>query len=300
MDTAWADVVAWHARAPLTAYAAGVWAAHIVGVLGTIAVAEALHAWLAPGRRQRPSPAEAPHWWAWVAGTEATAAALSAASGGLLAACVKLEDGGVPPSLLAWVAQLVALALIADAGLYAAHRLLHGVPALWAAVHSVHHRVRAPTALAVMYIHPVDTLLQQALPMLAAAALVRPHLAAFYAWSAAHLAETVLNHAGLMATTAGSRGVGSSGGKGQAVARADDEGRGLALAQRALSLLFFRWLPGRADASHHDDHHRWSGHGGRTRNLGEAWWLWDAACGTLAAAAHTAKEGRAVVEGTAE
>ncbi len=58
-------------------------------------------------------------------------------------------------------------------------------------MHSVHHQVRDPTALSILLIHPLDTLVQQAAPMTLAALLVRPPLAGFYPFTCFHLAESL-------------------------------------------------------------------------------------------------------------
>jgi sterol desaturase/sphingolipid hydroxylase (fatty acid hydroxylase superfamily) len=156
-------------------------------------------------------------------------------------------------------------------GLYLAHRALHAHPWLWERVHCVHHRIRAPTAAAVLYIHPLDTAIQQGVPMLTACAMLQPHLAPWYLWVTLHLCETTLNHAGLFDGKGG-----GGGGKGGS----DD--RALARVEAAASLLLFRWLPGRADTRHHDRHHAKSNHAGRALNLAETWWVLDALGGTLA------------------
>ena len=47
-----------------------------------------------------------------------------------------------------------------------------------------------------------------------------------------------------------------------------------------LLTLKLSWL-GRASVAHHDAHHLRSGHGGRAKNFGENFWIWDALFGTL-------------------
>ena len=103
----------------------------------------------------------------------------------------------------------------------------------------------------ILLIHPLDTLIQQAVPMTLAALLVRPSLAGFYAFTCFHLAETTVFHSGLRPGWLSA----------------------LALAHR--------WVPGRASSLHHDNHHKYCNHGGRATNLGEALWVWDWLFGTL-------------------
>ena len=158
------------------------------------------------------------------------------------------------PALTLWsfFLQLVSLYVLGDLGLYWGHRVMHGIPFLYHRFHSIHHTIKTPTPLVATYIHPVDTTLQTSLPIIAAAALVRPHPASFYAYVSYCVAERVLDHSGL------------------------DDGS-------VFNALFLKFeCLGRAKASHHDFHHRFGGHPGKVMNLGEGFWFWDWAFGTLA------------------
>ena len=186
-------------------------------------------------------------YWPWAIGTQLTVLVTSATAGDILAPRVDLAT----PSAGRLLLEMFVMSVISDFGLYWGHRLLHASGTLWTHVHSIHHRVPAPTARAVLYIHPIDTIIQQGIPMILAAVITRPTLASFYAFTLFHLAETTFFHSGL-----------------------DDSG---ALWQ----LIFLRlWLPFRAGAGHHDGHHRVSNHHGKTNNLGETFVCWDAMFGT--------------------
>lgn len=54
--------------------------------------------------------------------------------------------------------QLVEVLLLADLGLYFAHRAFHAVPALWR-IHQVHHSIEHMDWLAAHRVHPIDQIL---------------------------------------------------------------------------------------------------------------------------------------------
>jgi sterol desaturase/sphingolipid hydroxylase (fatty acid hydroxylase superfamily) len=91
--------------------------------------------------------------------------------------------------------------------------------------------------------------LQAGLPVVLAAACVRPHPLTYNIYIFLRIAENVLNHSGLDA--------------------------GL------VDVLSLKCLPGRAKISHHDLHHYYSNYGTNAKNYGENFWLWDWAFGTL-------------------
>mmetsp|Transcript_20774 Transcript_20774/g.31455 ORF Transcript_20774/g.31455 Transcript_20774/m.31455 type:complete len:275 (+) Transcript_20774:201-1025(+) len=157
-----------------------------------------------------------------------------------------------PLDWLSFASQVVSMYVIGDFGLYWGHRVQHEVPYLYNRFHSVHHALHAPTAIGALYVDSVDATLQASLPILAAALAVRPHPLAFYGYVAYRVAEHVLNHSGLDGSF--------------------------------IDVLFLKFeCLGRAKASHHDSHHRFGARGtGKPMNLGEGFWIWDWAFGTLA------------------
>jgi len=82
---------------------------------------------------------------------------------------------GIPPTWQSAIAaqptglQLIEAVVIADAGYYLAHRLLHTVPLLWR-FHAIHHSVEQMDWLATVRVHPLDqifTKLFQMVPLYA-------------------------------------------------------------------------------------------------------------------------------------
>lgn len=91
----------------------------------------------------------------------------------------------------------VAILLVYDLLYYAMHRyLFHGVSWL-KRVHAVHHVIRAPTAIESLYLHPVETVLGQAL-LTGVAAMMGPVAPVTYALMiAVHSTLNIIVHAGL-------------------------------------------------------------------------------------------------------
>jgi sterol desaturase/sphingolipid hydroxylase (fatty acid hydroxylase superfamily) len=77
------------------------------------------------------------------------------------------------PHWAAFLTQFILLALVADFGLYWGHRIQHENEWLWKNCHSVHHRLRTPTAFSAAYIEDRDAALQSLFPLLLSAVVVR-------------------------------------------------------------------------------------------------------------------------------
>ena len=266
-STCWDDVVAYHAASPRLAFGIGIVAAQLWFVIAFSAVLDAAYRhgparWRISNGRQ--AGREGTRWLFWALVNQAVTCATAFTAGDILKLGVRLtpttNDGGAGAgsALLRAVVSVILMSVLSDCGLYWGHRLLHYSPWLWRHVHSVHHQVRDPTALSILLIHPLDTLIQQAAPMTLAALIVQPTLAAFYAFTCFHLAETTAFHSGLRPGWLS-----------------------------ALAFAHARWVPGRASIAHHDNHHKYCNHGGRATNLGEALFVWDWAFGTLQPASLT-------------
>ena len=149
----------------------------------------------------------------------------------------------VPTALL----QLLAMAVLEDFGLYWGHRVQHEVPSLWR-IHRMHHSIDTPTPWSTLYIHRTDAILQGSLPMLFAVMVLRPLPGVIYVSYALRVAENALNHTGLD--------------------------------HWLVNLLTLKSLPLRAQAAHHDAHHKYSNYAGHAKNYGETFWVWDWLFGT--------------------
>lgn len=157
-------------------------------------------------------------------------------------------ETAVPPT---WqlMLHLICMAVIGDFGLYVGHRVQHASPFLWNKFHWFHHQIGTPTPASAIYIDSTDATLQAGLPMIMAAVCVRPHPLTLNLYICLRIAENVINHSGLDSTV--------------------------------VNILTLRFLPGRAEISHHDSHHQYSNYANNAKNFGEGFWIWDWAFGTL-------------------
>lgn len=151
------------------------------------------------------------------------------------------------PSLRKAALSFILLELIGDFGLYLGHRLLH-TKYFWR-FHEFHHSIETPSPVSTVCIDSVDATLQAGLPMAVATAIVRPHPYVFYVYCVLRLAENVVNHSGLE--------------------------------HPLINLLSLKFLPFRASVSHHDAHHKYSGHKQAAKNFAENFTIFDWFFGTL-------------------
>eukprot|EP00750_Incisomonas_marina_P033306 INCI9747.1.p1 GENE.INCI9747.1~~INCI9747.1.p1 ORF type:complete len:204 (-),score=28.01 INCI9747.1:234-845(-) len=153
--------------------------------------------------------------------------------------------------------QFFLLFFVGDLGLYWGHRIQHTFEYLWTTRHSFHHQLGTPMPISTLYIDSDDATLQGGLPIMIAAALVRPHPVLFLLYTFARVSENVINHSGLD--------------------------------HWLLNLVSLKVLPGRAGVDHHDAHHQFSNYGPGAKNFAEAFWVWDWLFGTLSNTVRTRK-----------
>jgi len=62
--------------------------------------------------------------------------------------------------------------------------------------HKKHHTFRAPIALAATYAHPLETILNNALPLIAGPLLCRSHVVTYWLWLVVAIVGTMHHHSG--------------------------------------------------------------------------------------------------------
>jgi len=244
-------------------------------------------------RRAAVPPLVQQSYWYWSIGTQLTTLFFAFAFTGVLETFVRLpsvssatvpraESGDSTGWIALWlvsriVLDLILLTILSDFCLYWGHRALHANSFLWNRVHSIHHRMRAPTARYAIYIHPVDTAMQVAIPVAVSIIVIQPTLFTFYVFSVIHLIDTTLHHSGLNFDMSA------------LMARPKEvhQNRLIWIFITVISLLNFSWLPGRVGNAFHDQHHFYSNHEGKVANLAEFFIWWDLAFGTAHPASTT-------------
>jgi len=101
----------------------------------------------------------------------------------------------LPPAGVVFACMLAAVAAN-DFGFYAAHRLLHEAPGVYARVHKQHHEYKATIGFAAEYANPLEALLANLLPTVGLAAALGYHPLVFLVWLAWRLEETYESHSG--------------------------------------------------------------------------------------------------------
>jgi len=88
-------------------------------------------------------------------------------------------------------------ALVAEVSFFVVHGCLHYTPFLYKTIHSIHHRFRAPTAMACVYAHPLEFAVGNVLPIFLGPMLVtNAHPYTCYIWWGLAMMGTCKGHCG--------------------------------------------------------------------------------------------------------
>jgi sterol desaturase/sphingolipid hydroxylase (fatty acid hydroxylase superfamily) len=93
------------------------------------------------------------------------------------------------------ILRFVACFLIVDVWFYLTHRALHS-RLLYARVHKVHHRFKAPTAVAAMYAHPLEYGIGNLGGVAAGIVLTNCHPLTAFAWTGFGVVSSTFGHSG--------------------------------------------------------------------------------------------------------
>lgn len=80
---------------------------------------------------------------------------------------------------------------------YATHRTMHVYPELYRRFHALHHQWNAPVAWAAAYAHPVEVVVCDLLPMMAAPWVLNMHWQALFVWCVLGVFVSQIHHSGL-------------------------------------------------------------------------------------------------------
>ena len=99
--------------------------------------------------------------------------------------------------LVSEVGRFAACGIIIDVWFYATHKMLHW-PRFYKAIHKLHHRFKAPTAVASMYAHPVEFTIGNVLGVILGPAITNCHPFTACFWYAFSLISTGGSHSGYL------------------------------------------------------------------------------------------------------
>lgn len=90
---------------------------------------------------------------------------------------------------------LVICLLCQEIGFYYSHRLLHS-KMLYKRLHKLHHEYQAPYGLTAIYCHPIEHILSNILPVVAAFPVLKCHVSTALLWFTIVLTTTINDHSG--------------------------------------------------------------------------------------------------------
>lgn len=99
------------------------------------------------------------------------------------------------PTSATIVAQLLGIVLMLEVAFYTVHRVLHG-KSLFRRIHRVHHEWRKPTGVATHYVHYVEHLCGNLLPVFLGPVLLGVHPLVFGLWAGIAVFNAIHTHGG--------------------------------------------------------------------------------------------------------
>lgn len=99
------------------------------------------------------------------------------------------------PSFSKVMFDLVICLLCQEIGFYYSHRLLHS-KMLYKRLHKLHHKYQAPYGLTAIYCHPIEHILSNILPVVAAFPVLKCHVSTALLWITIALTTTINDHSG--------------------------------------------------------------------------------------------------------
>lgn len=106
-----------------------------------------------------------------------------------------VDLAGPPPGWTTVLWQLAVIALVEEILFYAVHRTMHR-PALFRRFHRTHHEFRETISIATHYVHPVEHLLGNLMPVFAGPLLVGAHPVTTLIWAGIAVTNALHSHAG--------------------------------------------------------------------------------------------------------
>nr|XP_002129861.1 fatty acid hydroxylase domain-containing protein 2-like [Ciona intestinalis] len=99
------------------------------------------------------------------------------------------------PTFSKLLQQLILFVVLQEIGFYYLHRMMH-YPLLYKRIHKVHHEWTAPISLAVVYVHPIEHVIVNMIPILLSPILIGAHISTTWLWYVLATYYSTVHHSG--------------------------------------------------------------------------------------------------------
>lgn len=99
------------------------------------------------------------------------------------------------PTLTQFIYEFIISIIFIEAGFYYVHRALHQ-PYFYKQIHKYHHEWQAPISLTVFYVHPIEHIFVNVLPILSGPLILQTHPLFTWFWILFSLIVAMSNHSG--------------------------------------------------------------------------------------------------------
>uniref|UniRef100_H2YNX0 Fatty acid hydroxylase domain-containing protein n=1 Tax=Ciona savignyi TaxID=51511 RepID=H2YNX0_CIOSA len=99
------------------------------------------------------------------------------------------------PTFSKFLQHMTLFVVLQEIGFYYLHRLMHQ-PVFYKNIHKVHHEWTAPISLAVVYVHPIEHIVINMVPILWSPIIIGAHISTTWAWYVMATYVSTVHHSG--------------------------------------------------------------------------------------------------------